>query len=87
MASMVEGLGFDWAVEKTAACIKELVEMTRPREARADGELNFDGNVWTPPPISLTNKSGDSLDHLADGSMDCIVMDPPYYDNVMYAEL
>jgi putative DNA methylase len=24
---------------------------------------------------------------LAEGSVDCVVMDPPYYDNVMYAEL
>jgi adenine-specific DNA methylase len=89
MASMVEGLGLDWAVEKTAACIEELVEMIRPHEARAGdgGEFNFSGKVWSPPAISLTNKSGDSLDHLADGSVDAVVMDPPYYDNVMYAEL
>ena len=43
--------------------------------------------AWTPPPITITCKSGDSLDHLADASVDCVVMDPPYYDNVMYAEL
>ena len=28
-----------------------------------------------------------SLDHIDDGSIDAVVMDPPYYDNVMYAEL
>jgi putative DNA methylase len=89
MASLVEGLGYDWAVEKTAECIEELVELTRPHEARGpDGsELNFAGKAWTPPPITLTCKSGDSLDHLAEASVDCVVMDPPYYDNVMYAEL
>ena len=32
-------------------------------------------------------KPGDSLDHIADASIDAVVMDPPYYDNVMYAEL
>ena len=32
-------------------------------------------------------KSADNLDHLADASIDVIVMDPPYYGNVMYAEL
>ena len=37
--------------------------------------------------LTLTCKSGDDLDHLADASMDAVVMDPPYYDNVMYAEL
>ena len=41
----------------------------------------------TPPPITITCKPGDSLDHLGDASIDVVVMDPPYYDNVMYAEL
>ena len=40
-----------------------------------------------PPPITITCKPGDSLDHLGDASIDVVVMDPPYYDNVMYAEL
>ena len=39
------------------------------------------------PPVTITCKSGDSLDHIADASIDAVVMDPPYYDNVMYAEL
>ena len=39
------------------------------------------------PPITITCKPGDSLDHLGDASIDVVVMDPPYYDNVMYAEL
>ena len=39
------------------------------------------------PPVTITCKPGDSLDHLGDGSIDAVVMDPPYYDNVMYAEL
>jgi putative DNA methylase len=89
MAPLVEGLGFDWCVDSVAKCIEELVEMTRPHEARGENadELDFKGIAWTPPPITLTNKSGDSLDHLPEASVDCVVMDPPYYDNVMYAEL
>ena len=39
------------------------------------------------PSITITCKPGDSLDHLGDASIDVVVMDPPYYDNVMYAEL
>ena len=27
------------------------------------------------------------MDHIATASVDVVVMDPPYYDNVMYAEL
>ena len=40
-----------------------------------------------PPPVTVTCKPGDSLDHLGDASIDLVVMDPPCYDNVMYAEL
>jgi putative DNA methylase len=93
MAPLIVGLGYDWATEQTAKCIGELVDLVRPdidvkvakkdsRHADLFGSLSF-----VPPPLTITCKSGDSLDHLADGSVDLVVMDPPYYDNVMYAEL
>ena len=41
----------------------------------------------SPPPVTVTCKPGDRLDHVDSGSVDVVVMDPPYYDNVMYAEL
>jgi putative DNA methylase len=89
MAPLVQGLGYDWAVDKTSNCIGELVEMARSDAATGNGPLFANGSYgsFTPPPISITCKSADNLDHLADGSIDLIVMDPPYYDNVMYAEL
>jgi len=43
--------------------------------------------TYAPPPVTITCKSGDHLDHIPDNSIDLVVMDPPYYDNVMYAEL
>ena len=39
------------------------------------------------PPVTITCKPADSLDHIEAESIDVVVMDPPYYDNVMYAEL
>ena len=81
MAPLITGLGYDWAIEQTAKCIEELVALVRPES----GGL-LDDAVSTPPVI-ISCKSADSLDHLADGSVDVVVMDPPYYDNVMYAEL
>ena len=170
MAPLVAGVGYDWAVEKTAKCIAELVTLVRPdapaagngdlfdridrtsrtgdtgrtgqtggtghtrrtnhndgadradradraddgngpfqvqnpeganRSGRTAGAARTDhasraGHIdpageeeasRTPPPITITCKPGDSLDHLGDASIDVVVMDPPYYDNVMYAEL
>jgi adenine-specific DNA methylase len=89
LAPLVVGLGYDWVVDETAKCIGELIQLARVDNAEADGPL-FAGarnGSFVPPSLNITCKSADNLDHLADESIDVIVMDPPYYDNVMYAEL
>ena len=90
MAPLVTGAGYDWAIKKTSKCIEELLDLTGA-EAGACGSLPLHANSEPPdrlpPPVTVTCKSGDSLDHIPDSSVDAIVMDPPYYDNVMYAEL
>ena len=89
MAPLIVGLGYDWAIGQTAKCIHELVALVRPETNRAAGGLfdESDSTEYAPPPITITCKPADSLDHVEDGSIDAVVMDPPYYDNVMYAEL
>ena len=93
MAPLVTGLGFDWAIEQTAKCIGELVDLARPdidvKATKKHGKqppLPFT-RTFQPPPLTITCRSGDALGHLADDSVDAVVIDPPYYDNVMYAEL
>jgi putative DNA methylase len=78
MAPTVAGLGYDWAIDSTGKALEELIEMT-------SGSGMF-GKQRDKATITITNGSGDSL-ALEDASVDCVVMDPPYYDNVMYAEL
>jgi hypothetical protein len=86
-------MGYDWAIEQTAKCIEELVQLTRPdvdvRAARANGTSPslFDSPVFVPAPVTISCRSADSLSQIAEASVDAVVMDPPYYDNVMYAEL
>lgn len=93
MAPLIVGLGYDWAIEQTGKCIGELVDLVRPdidvKAAKKDSRHAdlFAAPAFTPPPVTITCKSGDSLDHLGDAGVDLVVMDPPYYDNVMYAEL
>ena len=90
MAPLVSGVGYDWAIDKMAMrCIDELVALVRPDADAGAGELFASADVDTAarPPVTITCKPGDSLDHIADGTVDLVVMDPPYYDNVMYAEL
>lgn len=102
MAPLIAGLGFDWAIEQTAKCIGELVALVRPeagggKKGRKSSELHqrMGGGLfvaesapsYAAQTIELSCKSGEALDHIGDASIDCVVMDPPYYDNVMYAEL
>jgi adenine-specific DNA methylase len=97
MALVIAGLDSDWIVEKTARSLEELIVLTRPDLAaarfRPPASLPYDSPANEPedparsPRVTVTCQSADSLTHLDDGSVDCVVMDPPYYDNVMYAEL
>ena len=90
MAPLVTGVGYDWAIEKTSKCIGELVTLVRPDSADGTRSLLDAAErrpTAGPPPITITCKSGDNRDQLDDCSVDAVVMDPPYYDTVMYAEL
>ena len=82
MAPTIAGLGYDWAVAETGKSLDELI--------RLGGCSHGSEPLFSPKvpngSIQVTLGSGDSLG-LADGMIDCVVMDPPYYDNVMYAEI
>ncbi|EAU70808.1 hypothetical protein BL107_12086 [Synechococcus sp. BL107] len=93
MAPLIVGLGYDWAFGQVAKCIGELTDLISPDNGSvADAGPLFSASTATAQPSStapvvISCGSGDSLDHLDDGTVDAVVMDPPYYDNVMYAEL
>ncbi|KYC36050.1 hypothetical protein WA1_40635 [Scytonema hofmannii PCC 7110] len=93
MAPLITGLGYDWAIAQTGKCIEELIELSRPdidikKASSKSKQLDLKLTTsFTCPNITITNDSGDNLVHLEDSSVDAVVFDPPYYDNVMYAEL
>jgi adenine-specific DNA methylase len=98
MAQLIDRVSHDWAIEQTTKCIKELIELSRPDlDLKASKSKGKQLNVLTPikskPAINtsgtttITCNSADNLYHIADQTIDAIVVDPPYYDNVMYAEL
>ena len=92
MAALVAGLGYEWAFEKTARCIRELINLidTEGNDASDAGPLfavMAAAATSVPAPLHISCGSGNSLPHIATASVDAVVMDPPYYDNVMYAEL
>lgn len=98
MAPLIVGLGYDWAFDQVEKCIAELVELVRPGEgksarkaAKEDKNHTLDFEEPAPrtdrPKVTVTCGSADNLEGVASASIDAVVMDPPYYNNVMYAEL
>lgn len=83
MALLIDGKGLDWAISATGKALAELVDMfaTGPRDDMFNEIQERSGT------ITITNGSGTSMPHLADKSVDAVVMDPPYGANVMYGEL
>jgi adenine-specific DNA methylase len=82
MAFVVEGTGYEWAVTETGKALQELVKLS----GSADNGTPLFNDSEQKSRIKVSRESADCLG-VASQSVDCIVMDPPYYGNVMYAEL
>lgn len=82
MALLIDNMGMDWAIAATDKALKELIGMVGAHS----GDL-FEKASEQQGTISITNESGASMPHIGSGSIDAIIMDPPYGANVMYAEL
>jgi len=93
LAPLITGVGYDWAIEQTGKCISELIQLTssnnHSKQIHQEGtQLSFNQeNQTLPSNIVITSNSADNLNDIEDKTVDAVVMDPPYYDNVMYAEL
>jgi adenine-specific DNA methylase len=72
MAPVSAGSGLDWAITNAIEAYEDIAELPR------DGER---------VPIEITQGSATSLIQLADHSLDAVVVDPPYSNNVQYSEL
>lgn len=83
MALAHAGAGLAWGIKKTGKALSELVDMVADEKR---GDL-LDVTKDQIGSIRVTNDSGAMLRTVSDASVDCIVMDPPYGANVMYAEL
>ncbi len=85
MAVTCRGLGLEWSLNDISECLSELLGMTGHTEDadRLIAETEF-GSIASPTEVI----NGDARDlPLDDASVDCVVFDPPYEENVCYAEL
>ena len=70
-----------WGTDQVYDAYKGIAELNSSIQATLEGHASGQGA------LSIINGSAISLSGLADRSVLTIVTDPPYYDNVMYAEL
>ena len=88
MAVAMEGLGLEWALNDMGNCIDELIHMAGHTPV-SDGEMKL-GHLdltTTAPPTQVITGPAQFIVEIDDASIDCIVFDPPYHNNVRYAEL
>ena len=86
MAITCQGLGLEWTINEVRDCLSDLLEMTGQDETPTK-LINPQDPKQTPNPSRVINGEAQFIPDLEDGSIDCIVFDPPYHDNVCYAEL
>ena len=88
MAVTCRGLGLEWSLNDIADCLSEMLSMVghaQPDENAGQLIAETASGSVTPPAEVI---QGDARDlPLDDASVDCVVFDPPYEENVCYAEL
>ena len=84
-----QGWGLEWALHDLGDCLKQIIQMTgHQQEDQSNGKLMNLGQAetFTAHPTKVTSGPAQDTD-LPSASVDAIVFDPPYHNNVNYAEL
>ena len=74
---------FPWALAQTSKAYRELCDIVEPARPLFD-TLSEAGPV---DPVQVSRENAARVSHLQGASIDAVVVDPPYGNNVMYAEL
>ena len=86
MAITCQGLGLEWSLTNVEDSLSELLDMSgHPEQTEKLIETEKFRNASSP--TRVINSEAQFISELDDNSIDCIVFDPPYHDNVTYAEL
>ena len=71
------GSGVRWAFSQILDAYKGIAELVLPVHEARSNDI----------PLTILNGSADNMSRVNTGSVDLVCFDPPYYDNVQYAEL
>lgn len=68
---LAEGIGYEWVLEGVIEAYEEFRELSSDKMGRS----------------VVTQRDAANMRHIDDDEIDALIVDPPYYQNVMYAEL
>ena len=89
MPADITGRGLKWSVDEVGSIIRQTLEMIGYESGEAQDDLlppETAKAAAIAPPSGVISGPAQDLD-LSDASIDAIVFDPPYHNNVNYAEL
>ncbi len=75
---------YPWCLDQIVDAYTGIAELLQPFDGAL---LQLGGSVTIPGAVTVTAGNAAHLPNLASGSVTLVCIDPPYYDNVMYAEL
>ncbi|HQE91692.1 MAG TPA: DUF1156 domain-containing protein [Anaerolineae bacterium] len=70
-----------WSIDQITDAYRDIAKLAMA------SQVSLDSNLVERGPLTQLQGNAAHIASLADASVDVIVTDPPYYDNVMYAEL
>lgn len=71
--------GAAWRLSQVVDAYRGIAELLEPLHSLFDGA--------SPLPVAILNQTAAHMPQIEDRSVDLVCMDPPYYNNVQYAEL
>ena len=86
MAVTGQGIGLEWSLDSVGDCLSDFLVMTN-QEYTPTNPLAGVGSQKIPMPSEVINSEAQFISQIEDASIECILFDPPYNDNVCYAEL
>ena len=75
---------YRWCHEQLLRAYRGIVDLLTPEDSNS---LELTLYSLADVDILVNRANGGNLAHIESGSITCVVIDPPYFDNVMYAEL
>ena len=75
---------FVWTLDQLLDAYGQIAELLHDTDTE---KTALEKTPIPPPQVTVTAENAGNLTQLPDGSQTLVCIDPPYYDNVMYAEL